>query len=248
MEYRQLLPEPATVDSADLFYDLRFGARAHDERPYVVMNFAATLDGRIAIDGRSGQIGDDGDLEVFRRLRTQADAVLVGTGTLRTESYGRVMRNPVLRAHREAIGLDPDPPLVIVSRTGDLPLEIPLFADPEAHAIVFTHPGVPEPDVAARVTLVRLDPGELTVTSALRRLRAEHGIRSILSEGGPTLLSGMLHERLVDELFVTIAPQLAGGGTEPTLTTGAPLPSPARLEPIWLLERNGSLYARYALR
>lgn len=248
MEYRQLLPEPGTVDSADLFYDLRFGDRAHDERPYVAMNFAATLDGRIAIDGRSGQIGDDGDLEVFRRLRTQADALLVGTGTLRTEGYGRVMRNPVLRAHREAIGLDPDPPMVIVSRTGDLPLEIPLFADPDSKAIVFTHPEVPEPDVAASVTMVRLDLSELTITTALRRLRAEHGIRSVLSEGGPTLLSGMLHEGLVDELFLTIAPQLAGGGTEPTLTTGASLPDPATLEPLWLLERSGSLYLRYALR
>jgi 5-amino-6-(5-phosphoribosylamino)uracil reductase len=248
MEFRRLLPTPETVDSADLYYDLRLGERAHDERPYVAMNFAATLDGRIAIDGRSGQIGDDGDLETFRRLRTQADALLVGTGTLRTEGYGRVMRNPVLRAHREAIGLDPDPPMVIVSRSGDLPLEIPLFADPDSKVIAFTHPDVPEPDVAASVDVVRLDPAELTLTTALRRLRADHGIRSILSEGGPTLLSSMLHERLVDELFVTIAPQLAGGGTEPTLTTGASLPAPAELDPLWVLERNGSLYLRYALR
>lgn len=248
MEFRRLLPTPAEVDSADLFYDLRLGDRAHDDRPYLVVNFATTVDGRISIDGRSGQIGDDGDLEVFRRLRTQADALLVGSGTLRTESYGRVMRNPVLRSHREAIGLDPDPPMVIVSRTGDLPLEIPLFADPDSKAIVFTHPDVPDPDVAAQVEVVRLDRAHLTLTTALRHLRREHGIRSVLSEGGPTVLSALLHEGLVDELFLTVAPLLAGGGTEPALTTGAPLPGPARLEPLWLLERAGSLYLRYALR
>lgn len=248
MEFRRLLPTPSEIDSADLFYDLRLGQRAHDDRPYLVVNFAATVDGRISIDGRSGPIGDDGDLEVFRRLRTQADALLVGTGTLRTEGYGRVMRNPVLRAHREAIGLDPDPPMAIVSRTGDLPLEIPLFADPASRVIVFTHPDVPDPAVAAHVELIRLDVAELTLTNALRRLRVDHGIRSVLSEGGPTVLSALLHEGLVDELFLTAAPVLAGGGTEPTLTTGAPLPEPARMEPLWVLERNGSLYLRYALR
>ena len=248
MEFRRLLPDPATVDSAELLHDLRLGERARADRPYVIANFAATADGRIALGGRSGPIGDDGDLEMFRRLRTQADALLVGTGTLRTEEYGRVMRNPALRAHREAIGLAPDPPLVIVSRSGDLPLGIPLFADPASRVIVFTHPEVPDPDVAAQVELVRMDRAQLTVTAALRALRAEHGIRSVLSEGGPTLLGAMLHEGLVDELFLTVAPQLAGGGTDPTLTSGAPLPSPAQLELRWALERHGSLYLRYAVR
>jgi riboflavin biosynthesis pyrimidine reductase len=87
----------------------------------------------------------------------------------------------------------------------------------------------------------------LTLSNALRHLRREHGIRSLLSEGGPTLFNGLLREGLVDELFLTIAPLLAGGGTEPALTTGRPLPKPATLDPLWVLERNGSLYLRYAV-
>ena len=82
MELRRLHPDPATVDSAELLGDLRLGERAHAERPWVVTNFATTADGRATIDGRSGPIGDDGDLEVFRRLRTQVDALLIGTRTL----------------------------------------------------------------------------------------------------------------------------------------------------------------------
>jgi riboflavin-specific deaminase-like protein len=248
MELRRLHPEPATVDSAELLHDLGFGARAHLERPWVVTNFATTTDGRAAIDGRSGPIGDDGDLEIFRRLRTQVDALLIGTRTLAIERYGRAVRRPELRAAREAIGLAPEPLIATVSRSGELPLEAPLFAEPEANVVAFVPPGTPQPSCAACVTTVRLDRAELTLTSALRRLRAEHGVRSLLCEGGPTLMGALLHEGLVDELFLTLAPQLAGGGTAPTMSSGPALADPAALELVWALERAASLYLRYEVR
>ena len=73
-------------------------------------------------------------------------------------------------------------------------------------------------------------------------------MRSLLCEGGPTLMGALLHERLVDETFLTLAPQLAGGGTGPTMSSGPALADPAGLELTWALERNGSLYLRYAVR
>jgi riboflavin-specific deaminase-like protein len=248
MELRRLHPAPGTVDSGELLRDLGLAARAHEERPWVVTNFATTADGRAAIGGRSGPIGDEGDTELFRRLRTQVDALLVGTRTLDVERYGKVVRRPELRAAREAIGLAPDPLLAIVSRSGLLPREIPLWEDPDATIVVFTTPDAAQPACAGTLHMTRLDPAELTLTSALRRLRAEHGVRSLLCEGGPTLMSALLGEGLVDELFLTLAPKLAGGGTAPTLATGAALPQPAALELVWALERAGSLYLRYGVR
>jgi riboflavin-specific deaminase-like protein len=248
MELRRLHPDPATVDSAELLGDLRLGERVHDARPWVVTNFATTTDGRATIEGRSGAIGDEGDLEIFRRLRTQVDALLVGTRTLAIERYGRAVRRPELRAAREALGLAPEPLVATVSRSGELPLDIPLFAEPDANVVVFTTPDAPEPRCAACVTTVRLDPGELTLTTALRRLRADHGVRSLLCEGGPTLMGALLHEGLVDELFLTLAPLLAGGGDGPTMTSGPALADPAGLQLVWTLERAGSLYLRYEVR
>ncbi|HEX5146155.1 MAG TPA: dihydrofolate reductase family protein [Conexibacter sp.] len=247
MEMRRLHPEPATVDSAEQFADLGLGARAHAERPWVITNFATTTDGRATIDGRTRAIGDDGDMEVFRRLRTQVDAVLVGPRTLAIEEYGRAVRRPELRALRESLGLAPEPLMATVSRSGELPLDAPLFAEPGARVVVFTTQEAQAPDCAADATLVRLDAAELTLTRALRHLRAEHGVRSLLCEGGPTLMGALLHERLVDELFVTLAPQLAGGGTGPTMSSGPPLAEPAALTLTWALERFGSLYLRYAV-
>jgi riboflavin biosynthesis pyrimidine reductase len=248
MELRRLHPDAATVDSAELLANLGLGARAHDERPWVVANFATTADGRATIDGRSGAIGDDGDMELFRRLRTQVDALLIGTRTLGVERYGRAVRRPELRAVREALGLAPEPLVATVSRSGELPLDAPLFAEPEARVVVFAPPETPEPSCAASVELVRVDPAELTLMSALRRLRAEHGVHSLLCEGGPTLMGTLLHEGLVDELFLTLAPQLAGGGSGPTMSSGPALAHPAALELVWALERAGSLYLRYAVR
>lgn len=248
MELRRLLPDPATVDSADLLGELGLAARAHADRPWLITNFATTADGRATIDGRSGPIGDDGDMEVFRRLRTQVDALLVGTRTLALERYGRAVRRAELRAARTAIGLAPEPLLALVTRSGVLPLEAPVFDEPAAHVVVFAPNGTPVPDCAARVELVALDPAELTLTSALRRLRTGHGVRSLLCEGGPTLMGALLHEGLVDELFLTLAPQLAGGGEGPTMSSGPPLAEPDALELVWALERAGSLYLRYAIR
>ncbi len=248
MELRRLHPDPATVDSAELFHDLGLAARAHLDRPWLITNFATTADGRATVDGRSGPIGDDGDMEVFRRLRTQVDALLIGTRTLQIERYGRAVRRPELRAAREAIGLAPEPLVAFVTRGGELPLDAPLFAEPEARVVAFAPPGTREPDCAAQVALVRLDRAELTLTNALRRLRADHGVRSVLCEGGPTLMGALLHEQLVDELFLTLAPQLAGGGAAPTRTSGPPLAEPAELTLTWALERAGSLYLRYAVR
>lgn len=248
MELRRLHPDPATVDSAELLGDLRLAERAHADRPWLITNFATTADGRATVDGRSGPIGDDGDMEVFRRLRTQVDALLVGTRTLAIERYGRAVRRPELRAAREAIGLAPEPLFACVSRSGELPLDAPLFAAPEARVVAFVPTGTAQPACAAGVELVPLDPAELTLTSALRRLRADHGVRSVLCEGGPTLMGALLHEQLVDELFLTLAPQLAGGGTGPTMSTGPALAEPAEVELTWALERAGSLYLRYAVR
>jgi 5-amino-6-(5-phosphoribosylamino)uracil reductase len=250
MQFNRLLPDPGPVELTDLLHGLDLAAHAPADRPYVVSNFAATLDGRIAIDGRSGGIGDDGDHAVFRQLRTQADALLVGTGTIGHEQYGRPIRAADLREIRARAGLDPSPPLVTITRSGRLPLEIPLFQDPEARVIVYTPLALEPPAVPAQVRVERVDEradGPLN-TAALRHLRTEHGIRSLLCEGGPLLLSSLLHERLVDELFLTTAPLLAGGGPEFPMTSGAALRPPLPLELVWALERNGSLYTRHRVR
>jgi len=245
--FRSLLPARAEdVEPAALLAELGWAARAPRERPYVVVNFAVTADGRAALaDGVSGGIGDDGDLEVFRALRGAVDAVMAGTATLAKERYGRLVRDPARRAARERAGLDPDPAAIVVTRSGRVPADIPLFSAPEQRVLLYGPPGCPAPDRGADVVLTTLAPPALG--PALADARREHGVRTLLCEGGPTVFASLLAEGLVDELFLTVAPKLAGGGHGPTITTGPGLDPAITLEPGWILERAGSLFLRYRL-
>ncbi len=247
MEFRQLLPEPAMVDVNALLDSLTPGELAPVDRPYTAVNFVATADGRATFGGRSGPLGDDGDRAMFHGLREQFDAVMSGTGTLRTERYGRILGKRERRERRERRGLTAEPLACIVTRSGDVPTDIPIFAEPEARVIVFSPSDIPTSDWAAQVEVVCVDPGELTLTTVLRQLRAEHGVRSLLCEGGPTLFGSLLHEALVNELFLTVAPKLAGGGQGPAITAGPELTAPQPLAVRWLLERNHALYLRFAI-
>src|SRR5205823_8209545 len=104
VKLRRLLPEPGEVTAEEATTGLRLGELAPPDRPYLVLNMVSTLDGRITIDGRSGPIGGEPDREIFLGLRPQADAVMVGAGTIRTERYGRIIRQPELRERRIAEG------------------------------------------------------------------------------------------------------------------------------------------------
>jgi riboflavin-specific deaminase-like protein len=248
VKLRRLLPDPAEVTPIEAVGGLRLAELAPPDRPYVVLNMVSTLDGRITIDGRSGPIGGEADRELFHGLRTQADAVMVGAGTIRTERYGRIARKPDRREQRVAEGLAPDPLAVIVSARLRVPLDLPLLQDADSTVAILTASEDEFPDTPARVLCLRGPAGvELELRPLLERLRSEFGIRSILCEGGPSLNESLVREGLVDELFLSIAPKLAGG---PPLTvlTGDPLPQPVTAELVTLLEHDGHLFGRYRLQ
>jgi riboflavin-specific deaminase-like protein len=247
MEFRRLRPEPGVVQLGPLLATLELGHRAPAERPYTVANFVASVDGHATFGGRSGRLGDDGDRAMFHTLREHVDAVLAGTNTMRAERYGRIMVDEQARERRVEKGLTPEPLACMVTGSGDLPTDIPLMNEAGARVIVFTTAEVDLSGVAAQVEVQRLDPGELTLTTVLRRLRAEHGVRSLLCEGGPTLFGALTREGVVDELFLTVAPKLSGGGRGPTISSGPELPEPALLGLEWVLERKGSLFLRYGV-
>lgn len=240
---RQLLPEFGETTPAERYAGLRLGDKAPDDRPYVVSNFAETVDGRVTIQGRAGPIGTRTDMEVLHLLRTQVDAVMIGAATMRAECYGRLVPDPELRGLRErAEGLAHDPLAVIVTRTLDLPWECGLFSGGWGRVLIAAAGDEEIPDLATSTRVVRFT-DRVDLTELLRMLRAERGVRSLLCEGGPHTHGQLVELELIDELFVTVAPKLAGG-SGPGLLEGA-LEQERPLEPIWLCEDEGELYSRY---
>ncbi len=241
---RRLLPDPGPTSVPEQLEGLNLVDRPLDERPYVVTNFAITLDGRATLRGRSGAIGSDTDTELLVGLRTKVDAVMIGAGTMRAERYGRVLPDSEKRSRRERHGLPHDPLMVIVSGRLDLPWDAPLFTDGGGRVLIFTSSDVEPPTTRTPVRVVN-HPGQVDLAAALRHLRVERGVRALLCEGGPRLHAQLIAAGLVDELFVTHAPKLAGGDG-PSLAVGLS-ESERPVELAWLLHEDGELFARYRL-
>lgn len=245
--FHRLIPVPAYIEAAALLDSLDLQPADPADRPYTLVNFVASADGRATWNGKSGALGDDGDTAIFHGLRERVDAVLAGTVTMRTERYGRIIGKAERRERRLQRGHTAEPIACLFTRSGHVPAEIPLFAEPEARIVIF-HAADREPELGtpkATVELIGLEPGQLTLTTALRMLRQDFGVRSLLCEGGPTLFGALIHEKLVDELFLTVAPKLVGGGRAPAISDGPELSELQPLELRWLLEREGALYLRY---
>jgi riboflavin-specific deaminase-like protein len=241
---RLLHPQVRDTTPEDLASGLRLGELAPADRPYLGVNMVSSLDGKATIDWRTRGLSTELDRRLFHQLRTQADAVMVGAGTVRVERYGPMVKSDELRDKRRAEGLDPDPLAVIVSARLDLPADLPLLNEPGQRVVIATGSDATLPDLAARVEYMRVG-DDLPVLMA--RLREEHGVRSVLCEGGPTLNSHLLAADLLDELFLTLNPKLSGGAAALTIVAGRTLVAPAELELVSLAEGDGDLFTRWRI-
>jgi 5-amino-6-(5-phosphoribosylamino)uracil reductase len=201
---RLVHPEVRDLDAEDL-YDL-YDAPG----PHLRAGFVSSVDGIVAIEGRSGALGSPADKASFRALRTVCDAVVVGAGTVRAEDYGPVRYADSARTWRSAHDRAEQPPIVIVSRRGRLDPQAKVLQGPVILA-------VPEDaEVPEGIDVVRT-----TDPVALRAALHERGLARLLCEGGPSLLTSFLQAGTVDELFLTTAPLAVGDGA-PLLSGAAP--------------------------
>jgi riboflavin biosynthesis pyrimidine reductase len=226
--------------------ELRPHERAPGDRPFLYLNMVSSADGRATFDGRTEGLGSEADTLLLTELRALADAVLIGTGTVRAEGYGTMVRNAERVARRRAAGLAPTPAAVLISRSGDIPGGAGRFAAADQPVIVYTGADVaPPPDVAAPLEVVPL--GHPTPRAALADLRSR-GVRSLLCEGGPTLNSALLEEGVVDALFLTLSPLISGEPGALRIVEGNGLPAPMPLTLEWVLQHDAELFLRYGVR
>ncbi len=249
MVLRRVLPEAGSVTAIEALEGLALGDLAPEHRPYLVLNMVATVDGAATVAHRTAPISSPADRQLFHELRACVDAVMVGAGTVRAERYGRLVRDPRSQQRRVARGLAPEPLTIVVSGRLSLTPDLPLLADPHSRVLVLTASDADIGECAAQVSYLCSAPGqELDLAAMLARLRTEHGVRSVLCEGGPNLNSSLVPAGLVDELFLSLSPVLAGSAGSRSILDRAPLAELVSLELVWLLESGSQLFARYALR
>lgn len=223
------------------------GFPSAENRPYVFGNFVSTLDGVVSFkiaghsDGSAISGADPGDRFIMGLLRASADAVLVGADTVRDAAPDGLWTPASIYPEGAALFADyrlnalrrsRSPLTVIVTRTGQLDLQREAFQRPDLPVLVVTtaagHKKLDASGVASlgAVEVRRLDTGDseyINPQAIVELLRTEYGVRQLLHEGGPTLFGEFLAAGLVDELFLTLAPQIAGRSPQsrrPTLALG----------------------------
>jgi 5-amino-6-(5-phosphoribosylamino)uracil reductase len=242
-----LFPERGERDIAEVYGGTLGPAPAG--RPHVTVNMVASVDGATAVNGRTGVLSSPPDREVFRLLRSLADVVLVGAETVRAEGYGTVKADEAVRAARAARGQTPAAALAVVTRSLTLDWSSKLFTEPTQRPFVLTTADAAEDKLIAAeavATVIRAGRGSVDLGEALRILRAEHGVTSVLCEGGPTL-NTQLAGGLLDQLCLTLSPAVVGGASK-TILAGVALDAPLDLELASVLASGSELYLRYRVR
>lgn len=189
---------------------------SHDKRPYVILNAAMTLDGKIATKtGNSRDISTLEDWIRVHRLRSKVDAVMVGIGTV-------IKDDPRLTV-RYVKGKSPVK--VVVDSKARTPINARLFkTKPRVPVIICVSSNAPlsrmrKLEKAGAKVITCGKGNRVSLRDMMKKLR-DMGIRKVLLEGGSTLNWSMIRERLVDEIHVSIAPIVVGGNKAKTLAGG----------------------------
>jgi riboflavin biosynthesis pyrimidine reductase len=242
---RRLLPSPS--DQVDLL-DAYAPPDPEPARPFVRCNMISSIDGAIAVEGRSGMLGGPADRRVFATLRSLADVIVVGAGTVRAEGYGPARLGEELRSARESRGQAALPPIAVVTSSAHLDWSAPFFTDAGARPLILTSAeGAERAGERARMVADVVVTGRqgVDLPTAVGALHAR-GLRHVLGEGGPALNAELTQAGLLDELCLTVAPRLVGGAG-PRVLAGEELRPPVDLEVVQLLEEDGFLFYRLRL-
>ena len=182
-------------------------------RPYVILNAAMTLDGKIATIAGDSKISCGRDLDRVHGLRASVDAVIVGVGTVLAD-------DPLLTVRRVK---GKNPVRVIVDGEARTPVDARVL-DGSAKTIIAVSKRAPKQKLkelrATGAEVIMVGNKEVDLRGLLKRLRSL-GVRRLLLEGGSTINWGMLKQGLVDEVRVAVAPRIVGGAKAKSLVGGA---------------------------
>jgi 5-amino-6-(5-phosphoribosylamino)uracil reductase len=235
------------LDSAELAE--LYGYPAQLDRIWLRANFIASLDGGATVGGTTGSLGGPGDRAVFSLLRELADVILVGAGTVRVEDYSGARPSIAARQRRHARGQSEVPQLALVTKSGRLDRDMPVFTRTEVPPLVCTCAAAVDHtrrDLAGLAEVIECsadDPDRVDEAAVLAAL-AERGLYRVLTEGGPMLFSSFVERHLLDDLCLTIAPSLVGGLAGRIATGPGQVHTAMRCAHI-LTDDDGYLYTRY---
>lgn len=193
------------------------------DRPFIFINSAISADGKLSTKERK-QVRISGKLDFGRvdELRAQADAVMVGIGTVLSDDPSLTVKSPERKAARKAAGKSENPVRIIVDSAARTPLDADIFKKGEGIRIIAVSNAAPAENVEKlekKALVIKTGTNKVDLSELAGNLK-EIGINTLMVEGGATLNWGMLSAGLVDEIYTFVGNLIIGGATSPTFTDG----------------------------
>ena len=216
---------PITIAEA---YDSPLGRRP--DRPWVGLCMVASIDGSTVVDGVSAGLSSDNDAEVLRRLRSIAQVIIVGAGTVRGEGYGAPTKDG------QRIG--------VITRSGSVDTDTELFRSGAGFVITTENATIDD----ERVDVIRAGVDQVDLRAAVESIpELCPGTEFIQAEGGATLNAALVSADLFDELNVTISPATVGGDGPRLVHHGAHHSHPYDLEQL-VVDDESFVFSRWRRR
>lgn len=236
--------------NSHFFQELDF-LKSPPNRPLIAINMVSSLDGKITVGGglKPGSLGSAFDRETMNVIRSHFDAVLAGGNTIRQHPYYLGVPSD-LEDWRVKKGLASQPLTILLTKKGNLNPTSPLFSAPPRPPLIFTtiqgSHALPtsikqKAVVEDRVALENLN-------DLVTLLHTKYKVNRLLVEGGPSVNFQFFQAKLVDELFITLAPKIIGHKGELTLVMGDQiLPQPSTTTLLGNFQHGEELFLRYGL-
>lgn len=207
---------------------------ADPRRPYISSNFVMALDGRVSFRELAGRAGgkeisrSPEDRWLMDFLRAHHDAVLMGASTLREEpgadaqGWDYAIEDAALQTYRERDLHLGKLKVIVLTGSGEVDLSLRVFHSLRVEPWILTtsdgEAKLRSANQSSAAKIIALHGSRrLDMTAAVRLLRAEQGVRTLLCEGGPTVYAELLNRKLIDEDFRTLSLQVPGKSTDPKI-------------------------------
>jgi len=195
------------------------------QRPRIILNFAMTIDGKVS----TAKLTPSGFTSAFDKhrlleIRSLGDALMVGKNTLQIDRMSMGLPDEALRQARLQRAQAEYPIRVIISNSGDLSADLNIFNHRFSPIVIYSTTRMPlstQTELRAKAELHLSTLDHLSLKEVLNDLYETHRVRTLVCEGGPQLAKTLAELNVIDELFLTVAPLIAGGAGAPGIL-GAP--------------------------
>ncbi len=230
-----------TTDPVDVLGMLFAEQRTAEGRPWVMLNMVASIDGATALKGGATALNDEDDRLLFLALRSVADVVMMGAQTVRSEKLGPIRMSSEMMERRNAAGFDGPPRLVILTRSGKIDPGHRVFSDRANRPLVVTSSN---PDDLGQLRDVAdvIQASDMSGAGIID-VFGEAGV--VLCEGGPSVNSQLIADRVVDEINLTLSPLFALGESKRVASAPDELDPPTEMSLDRVLRGERSLFLRY---